>query len=263
LPPGLERSLEGIDRFFRESPETVWAIVILSLCVVFFLIILALVLGAFGKAGVIAGFSHAEEHGSVTLGEAFRLALASFWKVLGIQLIVGVAGLALIAIVAILAVASMGLALVCIFPLLCLLIPLWILLTTYIQLVQVAVVVDHMGILDAFDVAWKTVREQLGPVVVMTLILVFGGGVVAAILALPYVLIIGPAVIGAVIGGEESLWRGIGTSLICLVLAFPFLLVLNGILQTYIIGAWTLTYRRLTGRSGFGGAVPAPLPSPA
>ena len=262
LPPGIQRSLEGIERFFEESPEMVWAIVILSLCVVFFLVILAWVLAALGESGLIAGFSHAEERGSVTLGEAFRLGLASFWKVLGIQLIIGVAGLALAAILVLVAVGTMGLALACFIPILCLLVPIFILLGSYIELAQVAAVVDQVGILDAFGRAWKTIRDHPGPVIIMTLILVFGGGLVAAILALPYILIIGPAVIGAVIGGEGSLWTGIGTSLICLVLAFPFLIALNGILQTYIVGAWTLTYRRLSGRPGNGSAPLEPVPSP-
>jgi hypothetical protein len=48
----------------------------------------------------------------------------------------------------------------------------------------------------------------------------------------------------------------------CLVVAFPFLLALNGILQTYLVGAWTVTYRRLTGRLGTGGAPPEAVPSP-
>jgi hypothetical protein len=143
-----------------------------------------------------------------------------------------------------------------------LLVPIFILVSSYIELTQVAAVVDHLSVLDAFGRAWKVVREQLGPVVIMTLILVFGGGVIAAILALPYILILGPAVAGAVIGGDQSLWAGIATSLICLVAALPFLLVLNGILQTYLNGAWTIAYRRLSASVGTGATALEPVPSP-
>jgi hypothetical protein len=48
---------------------------------------------------------------------------------------------------------------------------------------------------------------------------------------------------------ERALITGMILSGICMVAYFPILLVLQGILQSYIQAAWTLTYLRLTRRT--------------
>jgi hypothetical protein len=44
---------------------------------------------------------------------------------------------------------------------------------------------------------------------------------------------------------NASMQIGIITGLVCFVGYLPILIVLNGILQTFLYGSWTLTYLRL------------------
>jgi len=48
-------------------------------------------------------------------------------------------------------------------------------------------------------------------------------------------------------GTQDAFTTGLTISAICLVLALPVLILLGGILQSYIQSAWTLTYLQLTG----------------
>jgi hypothetical protein len=92
--------------------------------------------------------------------------------------------------------------------------------------------------------------------VVMALILYLGVNlIVGFIIALPLALVISPIIFGAAVGTDQALGGGLVTAAICFVLYLPVLIVLSGILRSYIESAWTLTYLRLTGAPG------APMPS--
>jgi len=241
--PELERWLERI------PPETITAIVLALGCLALLVALLAIVLGALGQAGLIAGFDLADAGHPITLSEAFRRGLKNFWKILAIQFIVGVLVLLVGATVALggglFAVGTLGLGLICLLPLVCLMVPVMFLVGVYVMLAQVAVVVEDLGLLDAFRRGWEIFRAHLGSVIVMALILILGGGLVGLILALPLLLIAVPAVFGLLLGGEGQISTGVLVSGLCFVGLLPLLILLNGILQTFVTGAWTLTFRRL------------------
>ncbi len=58
-----------------------------------------------------------------------------------------------------------------------------------------------------------------------------------------------PAVIGFTAADQDAARTALTSAALCLVLYLPVLIVVSGVLQTYITGAWTMTYRHLTGRS--------------
>lgn len=242
--PQLQRSLEQI-------PEGTWiAIAIGLLCLIFFIALVFWALGALGQAGLIAGFKAAEDGEEVTLSSAFQIGAASFWKVLIIQLIVGiitfvvVGGLMLLGVGG--AILTFGLALLCLIPLLCLLIPLMIAIGVYTTFVKVALVVEDLDIFSAFSRAWDVLRAHFGDVVVIALILLIGGGVASFVLALPFIFIALPFIAGLVMETDIGMQLGVITSLVCIVAYLPVMLVLNGVLQTFLYGSWTLTYLQLT-----------------
>jgi hypothetical protein len=68
------------------------------------------------------------------------------------------------------------------------------------------------------------------------------------IVALPLVLVVVPAIIGAAAGTDQALSGGLLTAGLCFLAYLPVLLVLSGILRAYIDTAWTLTYMRLTNK---------------
>lgn len=244
-------------------PEGTWIIIALALlCLVLFLVLLFVVLGAIGKGGLIAGFNLADEGEAVGLRKAFDLSLTYFWRVLAIQILVGAAWFLTILVFAMLAfgavLMTLGLALICIVPIICLLIPLASAVSVYATLAQNAVIVEDQGVFEALGSAWETVKAHIGPVIVMALILLVGGFIVGLLISLPVLVLLAPVITGLVIGSQASITSGLVISGLCLVAYIPVAILLNGVLQTYVNGSWTLTYRRLTGRAGV-----EALPEPA
>ncbi len=224
------------------------------LCLIVLLVVLFVVLGAIGRGGLMAGFNQADEGEHVGLSQAFRLSLTYFWRVLAIQLLVGLAWLVALGVIAVVAVGgtilTLGIGLICILPLLCLLVPLAVAVSIFAELAQIAVVVENTGIMDGLSRAWAVIKTHVGPVLVMALVLIVGGFVVGLIIGLPALVLIAPLLAGLVLGTQASITSGVVVFGLCLVLYLPVAIVLSGILQTFVIGSWTLTYRRLTGRDG-------------
>ncbi len=241
--PELQRLLD------RMPPETLTAIALGVACLALFIGLLAVVLGALGQAGLIAGFDLADAGHPVTLAEAFRRGLQSFWKILAIQIIVGVVlivvGLAAAFGAGVFTIGTLGIGLICLAPLLCLLIPLLFLVGVYVMLTQVAVVVEDLSLLDAFQRGWGIFRAHMGSVLVMALILILGGGLVGLILAAPFLFIAFPVMLVLLAGDQGQISSGLLVGGLCFVGLLPVVILLNGILQTFITGAWTLTFRRL------------------
>lgn len=139
---------------------------------------------------------------------------------------------------------------ICLIPLICLLIPLALAVDAYVMLTMVAAIEDDKPVMEAFGRSWEVVRDNLGPVIVMVLILIVGGMIAGTILFLPFVVVVVPALSGLIVGSDLAVGGGLALSALCLVAAIPLAIALNGVLTTFITGAWTLTYRRLTGKAG-------------
>lgn len=254
LPSGAPGAMRGFEQFLENNADALILIGLGVLCVVVALGLFFLALGVIGQGGLIAGYAKADEGARVTLGEAFNDGLQYFWRLLGIRVVFWLAGLVigLVLVLGLLGVGilTLGIGLICLIPLICLLIPLALAVDAYVVLTMIAAIEDDKPIMDAFGRSWEVVRDNLGPVIVMGLILIVGGGIVSAILFLPFVGVVVPAVTGALVGSDAAVRGGIALSVLCLVAAIPVAIVVNGVLTTFITGAWTLTYRRITGKAG-------------
>jgi hypothetical protein len=218
------------------------------------MLLLALILWmltAIGNGGLIAGFQMAEIGKTVTLGGTFQQGIHYFWKLLVIQLILGLASLVVFAPVIIggvlMSVLTLGIGLICLFPLICLLVPVGIAISIFTLLTQIALIVEDLDIVAAFQRAWEVFRSNLGNVIVMGLILGIGGFVVGLIIAIPFVLMVLPFVTGLIVGTDTSSLAGLSVTIIGILLYVPVALVASGIKRTFITGSWTLTYRDLIG----------------
>jgi hypothetical protein len=193
----------------------------------------------------------AETGETVTLASTFQQGFRYFWKLLVIQLILGLASLAVILPLifggALLSILTLGIGLICFLPLICLLIPLGIALSIYTLLTQIALIVEELDLVAAFQRAWDVFRSNLGEVIVMGLILGVGGFIVGLILAIPFILMVLPFITGLVVGTETSTVAGLSVTLIGILFYMPVLLLASGIMRTFITGSWTLTYRSLIG----------------
>ena len=52
---------------------------------------------------------------------------------------------------------------------------------------------------------------------------------------------------------------GMAVAGLCVVIYLPILIIVGGMIETWVMAAWTLTYKQLTGRAP-ASVVPAPLP---
>ncbi len=246
VPPELEQ----FGQFLADNPWIIAAIIIAIL----FLVLLAVFLGTVGKIGLIKGTLQADagvEH--MALGELFNTSMPYFWRVFGLTLLVGL-GIFIVLMVFLVPIILLGIAagpalLLCLIPLMCLFIPLAWVIGVVLEQGTVALVAEELGIFDALRRGWEVVKANAGSMVVMALILYIGGGVVSFLIALPIFLIVAPVVFalffGATGGSAVPVYAIAG---LCFVVYLPVLLVLNGILTAYIQSAWTLTFKRLTGR---------------
>lgn len=241
-----------LEQFVTSVDQTVWIALGILLVVVFLILALVFfVLGIMGQAGLIHGFDRADEGEVVTLASAFKGGLTHFWRLLGLQLLLLGAALvlllpALIGLV-LFTIGTLGLGLLC---LCCLSIPLAIAFGTWIQLSQTAVVVDSLDIFRGLGTGWGTIRDNPGPVIVMALILVVGGALVGLLMVFPLLALVVPVLFGILIDTQISITVGAVLTGIGFLILLPILILLSGILETYIQGAWTITYRRLTDRPG-------------
>jgi hypothetical protein len=246
--------------FFNNIPDQTWVILALGIvCLALILVLLFIVLGAIGKAGLMAAFNLADEGEPVGLRKAFDLSLTYFWRVLAIEILVALAWfvfiVVLIFVAAIPVLVTLGLALCCLIPFLILL---GVAVSIYATLAQTAVVTEDKGVFQAFADAWEVTKANVGPLVVMGLVLIVGGFVAEVVIGLPMLAVAAPLLTGLLIGSQSSITSGVVIFGLCLIAYIPVAIVLNGVLQTYINGSWTLTYRRFTGREGI-----ETLPEPA
>jgi hypothetical protein len=253
-------------RWIESIPVETWiTIAIIAGLIILVLGLVFLVLGVIGQGGLIAGFNQVEDKGSVTLAEAFRLGTANFWRLVGVRIIFWLAGVviavALVATLVLGTIGTFGIGLLCLVPFLCLLIPVGALVGVYVTLTQVALVTEHLTVGDAFRRSWKVFKENLGPVIVIGLILLFGSMIIGLVLALPIIAVVLPAAMVVAFGGDQATTAGLVTAGLCLVGYLPLMIVANGVLQTYVSGVWTLAYRQWTERPKGAALVAAPPPA--
>ena len=234
--------------------EVIIPIVLGLVCLGLIVALVFLVLGVIGQGGLIAAFKRADDGAAVTFADSFGDGMQVFWKLLGIRITFFIVGfvivIALILGAIVFTAATFGIGLICLIPLLCLLIPLGLSVDSYIILTMVAAVEEELGVFEAFGRSWTTLKENIGPVVVMILILIIGFGILGFLIALPFVGIALPAITGAIVGSDAAIISGVVITLLCALIAIPLLIVIYGLMTTYTTGAWTLTYRRLNGTMG-------------
>jgi hypothetical protein len=239
-----------VQRFFENIPPWVWLLVALFIILV---MIIFFVLSTIGKIGLIKGTLQAdEETGGLSFGKLFSESLRYFWRIFGLTLLIGVATFIIVLVFVVLFIVftafTLGIALICLIPLACLLIPISWLLTLFIEQSIIAIVLEDAGIFDGLRRGWNVVTKNIGVMILMGLIIFIGGGILNFLIALPLFLIAMPVILNLIVTNGQSFGTGLIVTLVLFIVYLPVLLVLTGILKAYISAAWTLTYRRLTGK---------------
>jgi hypothetical protein len=249
LPPQVQQTIAQSDRFLNDY----WWVIALFILLIFVIIVLFVFLNTIGKIALIKGTVKAEE-GAERLGfsELFNLSLPYFWRVFGLSMLLFAAFLIIFlligAVVGVLAVFTLGIALICLVPLCCLFAPLMWAIGVVIEQAYIAIVVEDRGVFDGLGRGWEVVKTHWEPMVVMAVILIFGAGIIGFVLAIPFFLVVFPAIFALALGQGRGSMAVFVTAGICILAYLPILIVLGGILTAYVESAWTLTFLRLTGR---------------
>jgi hypothetical protein len=237
--PQLQQTFDQIGQWINDNPWIVVVLVILGLI----LFVLAIFLGTIGRVGLIRG-TYQAEHGAERLvfGELFSGSMPYFWRVLGLSVLIFLIFLLIFAPLVLFGVLTAGVGFVCLIPLICILIPVGFAVTVVIEQANAAIVLENLGIGDGLRKGWDVVRNNIGPMVGLALILFIGAAVIGFIFAIPIIVSVVPLIVGAASNNTSPIWIAV----VCCALYFPVLLVLNGILTAYIQTVWALAYMRLT-----------------
>lgn len=248
LPPQFEQFFANSERFFNEM----WWVGGLLICLTCVLILVAIFLTTIGRIALIKGTLKAEE-GAERMGfiELFNASTPYFWRVFGLSIMLFFLFFVLVMFgVLVFMAATMltfGVALICLVPLCCLLIPVMWAVSVILEQAYIAIVVEERGVADGLSRGWEVAKSHWEPMLVMGVILVLGAAILGLLLAVPLFLIMFPLFFTmGLTGGDNMAPLAIGG--ICFLVYLPVLIVAGGILKAYVQSAWTLTFLRVTGR---------------
>lgn len=246
LFPQFEQTYNQLD------PALVALFIGIGIIFILVVAVLVILLGTVGRVGLIRGTVRAEQGAErLTFGELWRDGLKYFWRVFGLNLSIGlimlVIGLLLLILGVAFSVVTLGIGALCLLPLICLFVPAMWVVSVVIEQTNVALVVEDLKIGEALKRGWQVFKENVGNMIVMSLILFLGVGLIGGfVIGLPVLIVLTPAFIGGVSGTTDALRTGLIVSGLLFLLYLPVLLLLSGILRSYTSTAWTLTYMRLT-----------------
>lgn len=258
-PPDLPPQAMEFLQWIEQNLTAFIAITIALVCIIW---IVTIFLSTIGKIGLIRGTAQADGGlEGLIFGQLFSESTPYFWRILGLSLLVGLPVLVAIMVVVVglllfilpLSVSSgndptpaFGLVML---PLLigcfCLLIPVMFVIGMIARQAENAIVLEEMSVMPAISRGWDVFRKNLGPIIIMAIILAVISLVVGFIIAIPIFIIVFPAFF-AFMAGEAQNWTPLALAGVCICLYIPISLLLNGIAIAYTESVWTLTYMRLT-----------------
>ena len=266
----FEQFFYGLADMVRQAPGWFFFIMVVLVCglgLVFFLV------GVFGKIGLTRGAWQADgSTANLDFGQLVNESMPAFWRVAGLNLLVGLPGFAtaliftmffIFGLAASFSQETPGIAIVLIcvgLPLTCLMVPFFWFLGIWSELSTVSVVGEGRGIVDGLKRGWQLIRRSPGPVLlvaVLVLVAQIGLGILIG-------LVTAPIGIGALVG--DLIFSGSGDFsfaflLPFLLIAIPLSLVLGAVFSGYIGTLWVLVFRRLAAAEA--AQVPVGTPPPA
>jgi len=214
------------------------------------LMVASFFIGALTQAAISVGALRAEQDGeTITFNETLRASLPYFWRFMGIMALLAggvlLVMLGFFAVQTLVSLLTLGLGAMCLVPLQFLLYPLMIVAYAWQEQALASIVVDDLSVIEAAKRGWEVFRHNLMPVVLITLILYLGVGMVSGFISIPMMV---PffAIPFVLIGEAENTRAILIAASLCLVAYLPVLAVLQSGILTYMKSGWMLTYLRLT-----------------
>ena len=262
LPPDVQPVVSD----FLSGPYLPVVMVILVLLGLVVAVVLAL-LGALGRAALVAQVQAAEDRGTVSLRDGWQTGRRYLWPVffirllLGLPLVVVTATGALPAFITALlirgqerpAVVIPGLLGIefalfgCLLPAVCLSVLLSVPFGMLQRLAVRTCILKGLGVRGSIVRAWRMLRERLGALALVWLILVSVSIGVMVVILLPLALVAMALVTTALLTVLVSPLLFAALVLLIGVLAWLVGAAVNGVVETFSSAVWTLAYRELSG----------------
>ncbi len=248
--PETERAFQEMSQQWQQFVDNGGLFIIGAIvCAAVILGLLFWAIGVFGRASLIKGALNAQAGAPV----GFRSVAAQVWpmmgQALGLNFVLGLLPFALVLVLIVIGfavgLATLGLGLLCLVPLLCLLVPAFILYGSYVEMANTSLIATGRGVGDALSEAWELLRNNLGSLIGMILILGLGGALVSIILAAPLLAAIAPIIFTVSQQGEQAIGTIVPWIIALVVIAVPLYILAGSIIRTYAQNAWTLTYLEL------------------
>ena len=189
--------------------------------------------------------------GSTKFMDLLRDGLPYFWRILGVMVIVnltiGLAFTIFFMLAFLLIIVTIGMASICLQPIMLLLTPLTFLMVGVIGAAQIAVIVEDMNALDAVKHALQVVRTHFWKYIIITLIVYFGGSILTSVIVMPLMLPVFIVPFLLEFGQEMSMQSVALISLLFFCIFFPVMMLVSSVLGVYMKTSLDITYLRLTG----------------
>jgi hypothetical protein len=188
--------------------------------------------------------------GSTKFMDLLRDGLPYFWRILGVMLVVNLSlGLILTIfnlLVFMLIVVTIGMASLCVQPIMLLLMPFMFLVVGALEAAQIAVITEDMNVMDAIKHALQVVRAHVWKYVIITLIVYFGSSILTSFIVMPLML---PLVFVPFLfefAHEMSVQSVALISALFFCILFPVMMLVTSVLGVFMKASLDLTYLRLT-----------------
>ena len=255
LPPAVQQQVE--------RPEFVLLAVAAAL-VVLVIVLVLIVITTIARAGLIGGLQRADEAGALTFREAWSMGTRYFWRMLGIALMLIAPAFVFGLLALVFVLATFGLGALLVIPLACVFALAYIPFAIVAHFAQFAVVLDDLRVGAAFRKGWAVLQANLGPIVILGLMLIVIGFVAGLLIFAPFVAIALPAAVMLAVGGARLDVLVLASVAVAFLIYLPIALILSGILQTWTTAVWTLAWKHFTGATRVPVATAPPaMPMPA
>lgn len=233
-----------------EDDETMGLVFALWAAVLILGTVISFAISTAGITSLTLGILRTERgEGSTSFMDLVRDGFQYFGRALGIilivQLSVGLVFTVFFLCIAALSAVTMGLAAICLQPIVILISPLSFLMIAVTSGALVAVIEDNLGAWDAVKRALKVVRDHIWKFILISFIIYFGVSILSGIFALPAMLpaMAAPIMMESGVDVGEQMVLPILILFACLF--FPFMSLLTGISGALTTSALEIAYLRL------------------
>lgn len=236
-----------------ENNPWVWLLpILIAFCLILFFTLASIFLGPLGTSGVIKGTIMADqadpESGPLSLKAVWKGLKPYYWKMVLFELAVFagklIIGLVLAALIIGLIVFTLGLGIFLLFPLIILVIPASLFIYLIIINSMIALIAEDLSVFKAFERGWQVTTKNLGPMIIMLLILGVGQFFATFIIILPIFASFIPLGLAFAIPDQAAMITVIVISSLLAMLMIFLGIFLVGVIRSYVLAAWTLNFNK-------------------